>query len=168
MEWSVAEQGLRAVIEVRLDDKGDGLYKAYAVGDSGSCLLGTRVPERGKLTLRRTLTLDSLKRQGAWPVRKVTCRLSHPFRGDSPAIPWRDEVLLRSACTLPRHTVQRRGEGFVLAAPFDPRAPFPLLPLFCLSRVENGRLLFFFRGDGTPYISQLQGKDRREADPKRG
>ena len=163
----MTEQGPRVVIEARCDNKGDGLYKAYAVGDKGSCLLGTLMPEGGTLVLRRTLTADSLKRQGAWPIKRMECRLSHPFQGASPAIPWVDDVLRRSACRLPRHTVQRSGAGFVLIVPFDTRAPFPLTPLFCLSRVENGRLIFSFREDGTPYIFQPDGKDRKEADSQR-
>ena len=167
MEWSVTEQGPRVVIEVQCGDKGDGLYKAYAVGERGTCLLGTLMPEGGNLVLRRTLTTDSLKRQGVWPVRKVECRLCHRFHSDPPVIPWCDEVLRRSARMLPRHTVQRRGDGFVLIAPFDSRAPFPLIPLFCLSRVENGRLFFSFHGDGTPYIFQAEGKNSREADSQR-
>ncbi len=148
----MTEQGPRAAIEVRCDDKGDGLYKAYAIGPNGSFLLGTLMPENGKLFLRRTLTVDSLKRQGVWPVKGVECRLSHPFQNRPTAIPWPDEILRRSARRLPRHTVQRSGAGFTLTVPFDPRTPFPLTPLFCLSRVENGRLIFSFREDGTPYI----------------
>ena len=167
MEWSVTEQGPRAVIEVCCADQRDGLYKAYAVGSNGSCLLGTLMPENGRLFLRRILTTDSLKRQGIWPIKGVECRLYHPFSSNGPVIPWPDEVLRRSARNLPRHTVQHSREGFVLIVPFDPRAPFPLTPLFCLSRVENGRLFFSFRGDGTPYIFQPDGKDRKEADSQR-
>ena len=167
MEWSVTEQGSRAVIEVRCKDKGDGLYKAFAVGMNASCLLGTLLPENGTLCLRRTLSIDSLKRQGVWPVKTVECRLSHPFSGAAATIPWTDEVLRRSACRLPRHTVRRNGEDLLLILPFDPRVPFPLTPLFCLSRVENGRLIFSFRQDGTPYIFRPDGKDRKETDSQR-
>lgn len=163
----MTEQGPRVVIEVQYDNKKDGLYKAFAVGPNGSFLLGTMLPENGTLCLRRTLTVDSLRRQGAWPVKRVECRMSHAFQGGSPSIPWADEVLRRSARRLPRHTVQRSGEGFTLTVPFDPRAPFPLTPLFCLSRVENGRLIFSFREDGTAYIFQSDGKDRKEADSQR-
>ena len=166
VEWSLKEQGPRATIEVFCKDPEDGLYKAWAVGQ-GRCLLGTMLPEGGKLYLRRTLSIDSLKRQGVWPIRAVECRLSHPFAGAAPPIPWADEVLRRSAFRLPRHTVWRSEGGFVLSLPFDPRTPFPLVPLFCLSRVENGRLIFFFREDGTPYIFQPDGKDRKETDSQR-
>ena len=166
VEWSVREQGPRMTIEVTCNDPGDGLYKAWAVGQ-GRCLLGTMLPEGGNLCLRRTLSIDSLKRQGVWPIRTVECQLSHSFSGASPAIPWTDEVLRRSACRLPRHTVRRSGSGFVLSLPFDSRSPFPLVPLFCLSRVEDGRLIFTFREDGTPYIFWPDGKDRKETNSQR-
>ena len=168
VEWSVTEQGPRAVIKVQCQDKGDGLYKAYIVGVNGTFLLGTMMPENGKLCLQRTLTVDSLKRQGVWPVGKVECRMIHPFPGTAPVIPWVDEILCRSACKLPRHTVRRSGKGFVLSVPFDSRTPFPLVPLFCLSRVEGGRLIFSFLSDGTPYIFQPDGKNTRENNPKGG
>ena len=167
MEWTVAEQGPRVVVEVRQENKEDGLYKACAVGPWGNCMLGTLMPEGQKLFLRRVLSIDSLKRQGVWPIKMVECRLVHSFRNDTPAIPWADEILCRSARALPRHIVRRDREGFSIVTQFDPRAPFPLTPLFCLSRVEGGWLIFSFREDGTPYIFQSGGKDSKEADSQR-
>lgn len=152
MEWSVREQGLQAVIEVRCADRGDGLYKARAVGAHGSALLGTLLPERGELFLRRTLSIDSLKRQGAWPVRCVECCMTHSFTNEVLSVPWTDEVLRRCAVKLMRHRVRRTECGFTLSLPYDPRAPFPLTPLFCLSRVEAGCLIFYFEADGTPCL----------------
>ena len=162
MEWRVREQGPRAVVEVRREDDGAGLYKAHAVGPSGRCLLGTLVPENSGLLLRRTLSIDSLRRQGAWPVTGVEVVLTHAFQDPAPVVRWEDPVLRRAAEHLPRYTVRREGEGFALAFPFDPRAPFPLLPAFCFARVEGGRLIFFFRANGLPYIPSETGKDRGE------
>ena len=168
VEWSVAERGIWADFKVRQVNKGDGLYKAYAIGAAGNCLLGTLIPEGEDTVLRRTLRVDSLKRQGVWPVTRVECRLVHTFSGTESSIPWRDEILRRSASRLPCHTVRRSGEDFVLSVPFDPCMPFPLVPLFCLSRVENGRVFFFFRKDGTPYIFRSDGKNRKESEPEGG
>lgn len=163
LEWTVTEQGPKVVIEVWQEDKGDGLYKAYLSGPWGSCLLGTLVPENGKLFLRRTLSVDSLRRQGVWPVRRVECRMAHRFQQEGASIPWADEILRRCARNLPRHTVYRDGEGLSLVTRFDPRLPFPMPPLFCFGRVENGRLIFSFRADGTPYIFRPEGKNREES-----
>ena len=162
MEWRVQEQGPRVVVEVWREDDGAGLYKAYITGPSGRCLLGALMPENGRLFLRRTLTVDSLKRQGVWPVTGVEEVMVCSFRDPAPAVRWEDPVLRRAAEHLPRHTVQRAGEGVSLSFPFDPRTPFPLIPAFCFARVESGRLIFFVRATGMPYISFETGKDRGE------
>ncbi len=167
MEWNVKEQGPRAVVEVWRKDDGEGLYKAYLTGPAGRYLLGTLMPEGGRLFLRRTLSIDSLRRQGVWPVRQVAEELVCSFREQTPAMEWEDEVLRRCARRLPRHTVRREGEDVFLSFPFDPRAPFPLVPVFCFARVENGRLIFSFHPGGVPYIFQGEGKNREETEPQR-
>lgn len=167
MEWNVKEQGPRVIIEVWRKDDGEGLYKAYLAGPGGRCLMGTLMPEGGRLFLRRTLSIDSLRRQGVWPVRQVVEELVCSFRERPPAIEWEDEVLRRCAQRLPRHTVRREGEGFSLSFPFDPRAPFPLVPVFCFARVEGGRLIFSFHQGGVPYIFPGEGKNREEVETQR-
>lgn len=167
MEWKVTEQGPRAVIEVWRDNDGEGLFKAYLAGPAGRCLLGTLMPEGGRLFLRRTLSIDSLKRQGTWPIRRVEEELVCSFREHAPEIQWEDEVLRRSARRLPRHTVRREGEGFSLVFPFDPHSPFPLIPVFCFARLEGGRLIFSFQKGGVPYIFPGDGKNREEAETQR-
>ncbi len=168
MEWRMAEQGPRVVIEVWRPDGGEGLFKAWAAGPGGRALLGTLMPEGGRLYLRRTLSIDSLRRQGAWPVRRVEEDLVYSFQDPPQAVRWEDPVLRRSAARLPRHTLRREGEGFSLLFPFDPRAPFPLTPVFCFARVEGGRLIFSFRAGGMPYIFPGTGKDREEVEGQRG
>ena len=167
MEWSVKEQGPRAVIEVWRPDEDDGLYKAWLTGPGGRVLLGTLMPEGGRLFLRRTLSIDSLRRQGAWPARRVEEELVCSFRDPPMVLQWEDEVLRRCARRLPRHTVRREGDGVSLIFPFDPRAPFPPTPAFCFARVENGRLIFSFRKGGIPYIFSGAGKNRDEAETQR-
>lgn len=163
VEWSIREQGTRVVVEVWRQDDGEGLYKAHLVGPWGHCLLGTLVPEGERLFLRRTLFIDSLRRQGAWPVRRVEEVLACSFRESAPKIEWEDDILRRCSASLPRHTVRREGEGFSLIFPFDPGAPFPLVPAFCFARVEGGRLIFSFQRGGIPYISSPKGQDREES-----
>jgi len=165
MEWKLTEQGPRAVIEVWRENDGQGLYKGWLVGQSGRCLLGTLAPEDGRLFLRRTLSIDSLRRQGVWPVCRVEEEQVCSF--DQPELNWSDEVLRQCACRLPPHTLRREGDGVVLSFPFDPYKPFPLTPVFCFACVERGRLLFFFRRDGTAYIVPVQGNDRKEAKEQR-
>lgn len=163
MEWTVTEQGPRARIEVWRPDDGAGLYKAWAAGAGGSCLLGTLTPEGGRLHLRRTLSIDSLRRQGAWPVQRVEESLFFSFGDRERAVCFSDPVLQESARDLPQHLVQRDAEGFSLSFPYHACAPFPLLPIFCFARVVRGRLIFSFRKDGMPYISGFAGNNTGEA-----
>lgn len=165
MEWKVTEQGPRAVIEVWREDDGRGLYKAWLTGRNGRCLLGTLAPENGRLYLRRTLSIDSLRRQGVWPIAGVQEEMVCSFQ--EPMLNFEDEVLRQSARRLPAHTVRREGDGFSLSVPFDPYKPFPLTPAFCFARLVQGRLFFSFRKDGTPYIFPAQGNDREEANEQR-
>jgi hypothetical protein len=155
--WRIEQQGLRARVEVWGEDDGAGLYKAYALGPSGRCLLGTLAPEGGRLYLERILTVDSLKRQGCWPVERVEEVLEKPFQERPMQIRWEDPVLRQCAACLPRHTACREGEGRVsLRFPFDPCAPFPLTPAFCFARVEGGCLIFSFREDGSPCVPECE------------
>lgn len=158
MKWSITEQGARVQAEVWRADAGDGLYKAYLVGSGGQFLLGTLMPEGGQLHLKRSLSLDSLKRQGAWPVQRVREELVCSFREPPQGILWEDDVLRRSARKLPPHLMQKNENGFTLSFPLDPCAPFPLTPAFCFARVENARLLFSFCENGSPYVPQGKGK----------
>ena len=153
------EQGPRAVIEVWRPDDGSGLYKASLTGPGGRYLLGTLMPEGGRLFLRRTPSIDSLRRQGVWPVTGVEEILTCSFQERPPAIEWEDPVLRRSAASLPPHTVRREDGGFSLRFPFDPRAPFPLVPAFCFARLEGGRLVFSFRKGGIPRFEEKNNSD---------
>lgn len=151
----------------RRDDK-EGLYKAYLTGAGGRLLLGTPAPENGRLYLRRTLTVDSLKRHGVWPVRGVEEEQVCSFHQDSGPLRWTDPVLRRAAKTLPRHTFHRSKEGFTLSFPFNIHAPFPLTAVFCFGRVEGGQLIFSFREDGFPYIPLHRGENKGEVHSKEG
>lgn len=93
--------------------QGEGLCKLWLTGGEGEVLLGTLIPEGGRLCLCRKLPLDRLRRQGAWPAEGARCALVYPF---------------------------------------DPARPFPKPDLFCLARVEGGRLLLDFDRDGTPIL----------------
>ena len=143
---TVRADELRAVAEVRRAEDGRGLYKAYLRGPSGRALLGTLAPEAGELRIRRTLTLDSLKRQGAWPPVGGETELAFHFA----AAPPQGETLCRA-----------EGAGFALAYPFSCARPFPLPALFCLARtvVLAGEryILYRFGADGWPVPTEKRG-----------
>ena len=167
---TVRADELRAVAEVRRAEDGRGLYKAYLRGPSGRALLGTLAPEAGELRIRRTLTLDSLKRQGAWPPVGGETELAFPFAA-APPQGWRQvdpgslsfgEEVLRSMAVRQGETLFRaEGAGFALAYPFSCARPFPLPALFCLARtvVLAGEryILYRFGADGWPVPTEKRG-----------
>lgn len=156
------------VVEVWRPDERDGLYKAYLTATGQECLLGTLAPEGGRLYLRRVLSIDSLKRQGLWPVQGVEERPVCSFQSSVRTYQWSDPVLRRSANGLPEHQIKREEDGFSLSFAFNPHTPFPLTPAFCFARVEKGRVIFSFHKNGMPYISNTRGENMKETDTKEG
>lgn len=161
---SVREEGVRAVAAAERPDDGRGLYKAYLLGPGGRALLGTMAPEGGLLRVRRTLSLDELRRRGAWPPRGGAAELSFSFaepdtppgwqRTDPAALPFREAELLRAAVRLGEVLCRRRPEGFALAYPFSTGEPFPFTELFCFAEpmALGGRryVQFLFTPEGMP------------------
>ncbi len=154
---------VEVAMEVRPPDR--GLYHGYLVGPEGSCDLGTLLPEGGSLRLRRTLSAERLRQKGCWPIqggqlRKTYSFASPPVQGweeveDLAALFPADPLLARAAGQRTRGLLRRRqAGGFSLAFPWDPRAPFPLVPVFCFAQVSalNGKpyVVFRFRENGTP------------------
>ena len=160
----VRADGLRAAVEAERPADGRGLYKAYLRGPSGRALLGTLAPEGGRLRIRRTLTLDALERQGAWPPAGGEVELAFSFGGEGTPAGWRrvdpgrlsfgEKALRAMAVRAGSALCREEGEGFTLAWPFSCARPFPLPALFCLARaaeLEGERhVLFRFGRDGWP------------------
>lgn len=163
----VREENLRAQVSVERPDDGKGLYKAYIQGRGGRVMLGTMAPEGGMLRIRRTLSLDELRRRGAWPIQGGGAELSFSFRQESrPPAGWQweegDSLLLeepalgRTVAQQGRVLCRRDGGRMTLAYPFETGREFPLPGLFCLARVEgfDGQpfALFSFDGNGRPIL----------------
>lgn len=143
---TVRREGLRAVLEAERQDDGRGLYKVWLPGRGGGILLGTLMPEGGRLHLRRSLPVGELERLGLWPVERAESRLVFSFgregqRTPPPGWSWeRDparllgDPLLRAAAGKLRCVISRREEGgFALAAPWRSDREFPLSLLFCFA-----------------------------------
>lgn len=178
---TVREEGSRVALEAGLPDDKRGLYKVYLRGNSGRFLLGTLMPEHGRLGLKRTLPLDELIRRGVWPVQSTEIELAFSFgqkphtdfsvpgwhRENEPARLLGDRVLSRAAAGLRGVLYQREGTGFALAAPFRQSEDFPLPPLFCFANIETmGQreyAVFHFNGHGCPIF---QNKENRAGDNK--
>jgi len=185
MEWcfetsggavTVRQEGDRAVCQAIRSVPGDGLYKGWLRGQGNHrCLLGTLIPEGGALRLRRNIPVARLREQGVWPPAGAEIAMSFPFaeaaakpRPKQPPPPagfqweekpWNylsDPLLIACLQRGGRCLIQKGAQGFLLALPFDPGAPFPLPPLFCLSRMEKldgqNYFLFSFSPEGKPLL----------------
>ncbi|MEG1747340.1 MAG: hypothetical protein RR226_02825 [Oscillospiraceae bacterium] len=166
MGWTVECKGTRAAVTVFRPRDDSGLYKAYLRGREGRFLLGTLAPEDGTLVLRRDLPIDRLRRCGAWPVigADIVLEFTFPVRPPPPK-GWRwsdnakgftDPVLQESSQLSGAVLLGDWPFGTKLAYPYSPQKPFPLPPLFCLSKLERlgGKeyIIYYFREDGTPCL----------------
>ena len=161
---TVREEGARALVQAELPEDGRGLYKAHLCGGPGGrFLLGTLIPERGALRLRRTLSVDELKRRGVWPPAGAAAELAFAA-GERPPAGWSREpnparllgepLLRRSAGKLRGALLSREEDGFSLAFPWRTGEEFPMPALFRFARLERleGReyAVFSFSGKGCP------------------
>lgn len=172
---SVREEGDRAVCLARLDDKGEGLYKAYLLGNGGRLDLGALLPGEEGLALKRNIPLERLRQAGVWPPVGAGVQLVSPARRGTPPPPpppgWAreprpqrlmgEELLAQCAGELRGALLRRGEEGFALAVPWVPGREFPLTPLFCFARVEEleGRsfAVFSFNRCGCPCLPHREG-----------
>ena len=164
---TLEEEGIRVRLWAVRPDDGRGLYKVWVRGRGGSLLLGTLIPERGRLALSRTLSRSTLEQAGCWPVTGGNSVLvfsftDHTEKGEE----WRPEPDPARLCRDPllRTLLRGRtgffsgeeGEEHLLAAPFSLQKEFPLPVLFCLAQVEEraGRRWLGWRFDraGDPVI----------------
>ena len=159
---TVRQEGVRVHMEAERPEDGRGLYKVWLRGDQGGkLLLGTLVPERGALRLRRTLSLGALERAGCWPWFRAEAALAFSFAARTDGR-WYCEQHPERMVADPVLKAQISGsmlcrkepEGFVLSAPFGTDRPVCLPSLFCLAGVERreGRLhmVWHFNAEGEP------------------
>lgn len=180
MEWSfespggavtVRREGNQAICQAIRASDGGGFYKAWLYGDEKRFLLGTLIPEGGALRLRRSVPVLQLERRGVWPPAGAEILPAAPAGDNRPPMGWswvdcpgrllRDPPAEAAGRKLARALLRRGMEGFELAFPFDPAAPFPLAPLFCLGRLErldrSWHVIFSFSARGCPEFPHRSG-----------
>lgn len=173
----VREEGARVLCRAELEDDRRGLYKAYLLRGERRLLLGTLTPERGKLRLCRTLSLDDLCRRKLWPPTGGAAELAYaaPGCGARPQPPppagWTregrpdrlmgDGLLSRAAAGLRGALLRREETGFQLALPYAPDRAFALTPLFCFAYpdrlAQTDYMIFSFDGQGRPVFPHKAG-----------
>lgn len=148
-ELSVCRQGVRTELLAALPDPGDGLYRAFLLGERGELPLGVLAPENGRLELRRRLYTRDVDALGT--LLRGEARRSFRFQ-DAPAPQpepsgWHEtrcpaqlfqsRFLQNRLRSIGRAWWRRDGAQLLLALPLDPDRPFPLEALFCLGRVQD-------------------------------
>ena len=167
-EVVLCPQGARTEVRCSLADPGDGLYRAYLLGERGELALGVLAPEGGRLALCRRLYVRDLEALG--PLLRGEARRSFRFRdgpGDAqpprscwhetrcPAMLFQSRFLQNRLRPIGRAWWRREGVLLVLALPLEEGRPFPLEALFCLGRVqcvEGGRCVVYTFREEEPVL----------------
>lgn len=152
---TVREEGGQAILCGELQENRRGLYKGWLQGAAGArFLLGTFLPEKGRLCLRRKVPVSELKRRGVWPVTGAEAQLaftagegSSPVRGGE-SIPtgWEwtehlarylgDPLLKKSAAQIKSALIRPFEGGVQIALPFSTKEALGLTPLFCFMELK--------------------------------
>jgi len=115
--------GARTEIRASMDDPGDGLYRAFLLGEEGELALGVLAPEDGRLAVCRRV----YNRDTAALGRLLRGEARRSFRFEETGLCWRE-----TGCP-----AQLEGSVLLLALPLEEGRPFPLEALFCLGRIQR-------------------------------
>ena len=139
-EATIQSYGGRAEIAVRMEDPGDGLYRAALLGERGEMVLGVLEPCKGTLILRRRPYWRDVERLGTLESVRAECSFTFPRkrtwqRSGEPAELVSRTFLKERLAGIPC-AWWRRDEGkLILALPLDEGKGFPLEALFCFGRI---------------------------------
>ena len=149
-EMTVYPEALYTVFAVSCPRR-EGLWTAWAVGETGRLRIGVPEPEGGCLRIRRrfsqrlTAPLGTLLRGELRPLGQEWERWE-PLRPEALKSPYLRRTLGQAAGVL----TCREEDGFQIAVPRDDTRPFPLEAMFCFAvfrRVE-GKPCWVFRFNG--------------------
>lgn len=135
--------GARTEIAASMDDPGDGLYRAFLLGERGELALGVLAPEGGRLGVCRRLYNRDVAALGK--LRRGEARRSFRFEEagtcwqetDCPAQMFHSRFLTGRLRPVGRAWWRREGGILLLALPLEEGRPFPLEALFCLGRIQR-------------------------------
>ena len=135
--------GARTEIRASMDDPGDGLYRAFLLGEGGELALGVLAPEDGRLAVCRRV----YNRDAAALGRLLRGEARRSFRFEETGLCWREtgcpaqlfhgRFLIDRLRPIGRAWWRREGSVLLLALPLEEGRPFPLEALFCLGRIQR-------------------------------
>ena len=135
--------GARTEIAAQMDDPGDGLYRAFLLGERSELPLGVLAPEDGRLTVCRRLYNRDVAALG----KLLRGEARRSFRFEETELCWRETCcpaqlfhswfLIDRLRPAGRGWWRREGSVLLLALPLEEGKPFPLEALFCLGRIQR-------------------------------
>ncbi len=134
-------EGFRTVFSIDVPFWESGVKKVWLIGaDGGRLLLGTLMPENGRMRLTKTLSRSTLRSAGTDPP------LSGEVNPGSFDGEWRslntffhpDTIIQESVSRLSNGFWKRQDGGMVVRFSWRLDMPVPVTALFCLSEVHGG------------------------------
>ena len=135
--------GARTEIAAQMDEPGDGLYRAFLLGERGELALGVLAPEDGRLTVCRRLYNRDVAALG----KLLRGEARRSFRFEETELCWREtccpaqlfhsRFLIDRLRPAGRGWWRREGSVLLLALPLEEGKDFTLEALFCLGRIQR-------------------------------
>ena len=128
-EVVIGPEEIRREVRAAMADPGDGLYRAFLLGQAGELPLGVMEPAGGTLSVRRRLYAREIAALG--PLERGEARLSFAFgegvwqETDAPGQVTADPALRRRLESLPGSCADGRGSGCCWPFPWRRESPFP-------------------------------------------
>lgn len=138
-EMTVSRDGLYDCFSLFCHPEGNGVWRAFAVGECGELRLGIPVPSGNGFALCRRIAAREAAAAGV--LNRAELRLCGEAAEDWEAVRnpeelFRDPFLRRRLRGMQHVRVRRENDGFCLALPFERGKPFPLPALFCFARLQ--------------------------------
>lgn len=158
-ELTAEPEGLYFRFHARCDLCGEGMFRAFAVGQRGEVPLGVLEPVSGQLQLSRCLSRGQLAPAGQLlrgEVRRCGGEEERAWQLPPEEV-WERMPLCRRLDRRQGALWQEKEQRLCLALPYEPSQAFPLPELFCLARVkrigDQYYVVYTFDRQGRPVIS---------------
>lgn len=133
--------GFRTAFSIDVPSWGSGVKKVWLTGENGGkLLLGTLMPEYGRMRLSKTLSRSALRAAGADPPVSGEVNPGHPD-GEWQSLKTfshPDSIIRESVARLSNGFWKRQNGAIVVRFSWRLDMPVPVTALFCLSEVHDG------------------------------
>jgi hypothetical protein len=139
-EMTMRQEGQETVFCCRSSLSGEGLWSLWAVGDRGELRLGMPRIEGNYVVLEKRFSLRMTEPVGRLLYGELRCPQQeeslcwNPIKeGNVFHTPW----LARQLQNWPGVLWCKVGKDRMVAVPYDPKRPFPLMPMFCFASLQR-------------------------------